>query len=84
MKFCHLKGNMGYLLFFDFWMIVIMYQFIYSPIALIEYKDAVVWYNERTARAAEDFVKQVKEKIDKICHSPFHYPEPTSISEKHR
>ena len=52
-----------------------MYQFTYSPIALIEYKDAVVWYNERSARAAEDFVKQVKEKIDKICHSPFRYPE---------
>lgn len=45
-----------------------MYQFTYSPIALIEYKDAVVWYNERSPRAAEDFVKQVKEKIDKICH----------------
>ncbi|MEO5650407.1 MAG: type II toxin-antitoxin system RelE/ParE family toxin [Ginsengibacter sp.] len=52
-----------------------MYPFIYSPVALIEYKDAVTWYKERSAKAAEDFVKQVKEKLDKICHSPFRYPE---------
>ncbi|HEY8658595.1 MAG TPA: type II toxin-antitoxin system RelE/ParE family toxin [Hanamia sp.] len=52
-----------------------MYQLIYSPVALIEYKDAIVWYKERSTKAAENFVNQVKEKIDKICNSPFHYPE---------
>ncbi len=51
-----------------------MYHFIYSPVALIEYKDAVVWYKERSAKSAENFVGQVKEKIDKICHSPLRYP----------
>jgi hypothetical protein len=42
--------------------------------ALIEYKDAVVWYKERSLKASENFVQQVKDKIDKICHSPFRYP----------
>lgn len=51
-----------------------MYQFIFSPTALIEYKDSVVWYKERSLKAAENFVQQVKDKIDKICHSPFRYP----------
>ncbi len=30
-----------------------MYQFIFSPAALIEYKDAVVWYKERSLKASE-------------------------------
>ena len=51
-----------------------MHQFIFSPVALIEYKDAVVWYKERSSKAAENFVQQIQNKIDKICHSPFRYP----------
>lgn len=52
-----------------------MHQFVYSPVALIEYKDAVVWYKERSITAAEKFVKEIKEKINLICDSPFRYPE---------
>ena len=52
-----------------------MYQFNYSPIALIEYTDSVQWYKERSTKAAENFVKEVRGKIDSICQSPFRYPE---------
>ena len=51
-----------------------MYQFNYSPIALIEYKDSVIWYKKSSTKAAENFVKEVREKIRNICETPFSYP----------
>lgn len=50
-----------------------MYQFIYSPVALIEYKDAVVWYKERSTKVAEGSVNQVQEKVNNICKTPYRY-----------
>ena len=49
------------------------YKYIYAPIALNEYKDAVEWYNKRSNIAAENFVKDVQEKIKNICSHPFRY-----------
>lgn len=43
------------------------YQIIYTPVALAEYKDAIIWYDERSKTAAENFVKAVTEKIKTIC-----------------
>ena len=37
------------------------YQYVYAPVALIEYKDAISWYNVRSKRVSENFAKAVKE-----------------------
>ena len=37
------------------------YRYIYDPVALNEYKDAISWYLERSELAAEGFVKEVNE-----------------------
>ena len=47
------------------------YKYIYDPIALTEYKDAVSWYNARSKKAAEIFVIEVTKKIGQICSNPF-------------
>ena len=49
------------------------YRYIYDPVALNEYKDAVSWYLERSELAAESFVKEVNEKLAVICIDPFCY-----------
>ena len=46
------------------------YKYIYDPIALIEYKEAINWYNNGSERAAENFVLEVTKKIDMICKHP--------------
>lgn len=49
------------------------YKHIYEPVALSEYKEAIQWYDERSKKAAENFVKEVKEKIKSICVDPQRY-----------
>ncbi|MGI8951095.1 MAG: type II toxin-antitoxin system RelE/ParE family toxin [Chitinophagaceae bacterium] len=49
------------------------HSFIYDPVALKEYKEAVLWYEERSEIAAENFVKDVREKIEAICKAPLRY-----------
>jgi len=49
------------------------YLYIYSPVALIEYKDAVGWYYLRSKKAAENFVIAIGRKIENICADPFLY-----------
>lgn len=34
------------------------YRYVYDPVALNEYKDAISWYLERSELAAEGFVKR--------------------------
>lgn len=46
------------------------YRHIYEPSALVEYKKAISWYQERNETAADNFVKEVKEKIIMICDDP--------------
>jgi plasmid stabilization system protein ParE len=50
-----------------------IYRHIYTPIALVEYKEAVSWYAARSVQAAENFVKAIKERIDLICEKPLRY-----------
>ena len=49
------------------------YRHIYDPVALLEYKDATVWYAERSETAALNFIKETKERIAIICKDPFRY-----------
>jgi plasmid stabilization system protein ParE len=49
------------------------YRHIYDPVALLEYKDAALWYAERSERAAANFVNAVKGKIAVICKDPLRY-----------
>lgn len=46
------------------------YKYIYDPVALMEYKDAVSWYHARSERVAQNFVTEVTKKILQICNNP--------------
>ena len=49
------------------------YRHIYDPVALVEYKDAIEWYNNRSVMAADNFVLEVAEKITAICKDPLRF-----------
>jgi plasmid stabilization system protein ParE len=49
------------------------FNHVFDPQALEEYKDATVWYSERSLKAAENFVKEVTGKIGIICKMPFSF-----------
>ena len=49
------------------------YRYIYDPVALNEYKEAISWYLERSELAAEGLVKEVNEKLITICNDPFRF-----------
>ena len=46
------------------------YKYIYDPIALIEYKDAIRWYRSGSENVAQKFVLEVANKIEMICKHP--------------
>lgn len=39
----------------------------------LEYKEAISWYFERSEIAADNFIKEIKEKIELICADPVRY-----------
>ena len=49
------------------------YRYIYEPTALIEYKEAISWYRDRSETAATNFIKEVNEKLLIICADPMRY-----------
>ena len=49
------------------------YKHVYAPFAISEYKEAIEWYNERSKTGAENFVRDVNEKIKSICINPLRY-----------
>lgn len=49
------------------------YTYIFEPLALSEYKDAVLWYLVRSEKAAINFVQAVNERIVAICSNPLRY-----------
>lgn len=49
------------------------YGYVYDPVALAEYKEALSWYKERSETAAFDFIAEIKERIGIICSDPFRY-----------
>jgi len=50
-----------------------MYQVTYRAIATEEYEEAIKWYYERSAGAAERFINAVNEKLDNISSNPRQY-----------
>lgn len=49
------------------------YQHIFTPIAFQEYSDAANWYLQHSAKAAANFIKEVKSRIQLICADPYRY-----------
>jgi hypothetical protein len=60
------------------------YRYVYDPIALSEYKEAISWYHERSELAAEGFVNEVNEKLAAICKDPFRFRILIIITGKYR
>lgn len=50
-----------------------LYTYIFEPRALTEYKEAVVWYKERSEPAAANLITAVKSRIEAICNDPLRY-----------
>jgi plasmid stabilization system protein ParE len=50
-----------------------MYKYIYEPLALAEYKEAVSWYKQRSEAAAENLAEEIKGRIEAICTDPLRY-----------
>jgi plasmid stabilization system protein ParE len=55
------------------------YNHIYEPKALQEYEEAILWYNERSYIASQNFVLAVNEKLLEICL----YPTRCRITKRH-
>ncbi len=49
------------------------YKYIYEPVALSDYKEAISWYQQRSETAAENFIRSVKEIIEAIRAEPDRY-----------
>lgn len=49
------------------------YRHIFSTVAFKEYSDAVSWYMQHSSKAAANFVKEVKIRIELICTDPYRY-----------
>ena len=50
-----------------------IYRYSYHPVALVEFKEAIDWYNYRSVMAAENFVEEVTTTIDVICKDPVRF-----------
>lgn len=49
------------------------YKHIYTPLSLTDYEEAVRWYEVRSKKAAENFVAEVRDKINSICKNPLSF-----------
>lgn len=49
------------------------YRSVFDPAGFQEYESAVKWYLERSLNAADNFTKEMNEKIDAICSDPFRF-----------
>ncbi len=47
-----------------------MHNYIFEQRAVAEYKEALLWYMERSIKAAENFEIALLEKLNEICISP--------------
>ena len=46
----------------------------FHPTASVELDAATVWYLERSATAAAEFVREIEHAIERIAESPLRYP----------
>lgn len=51
-----------------------MYSYLFEPKAMLEYKDAILWYLERSVIAAENFEVALMNKLSEVCKNPTLYP----------
>ncbi len=47
-----------------------MYDITYRAVATLEYQDAIEWYARQSKIAAENFIKEVNDKLDSISAYP--------------
>lgn len=45
----------------------------FDPAAFIEYKEALIWYQRKSQKAAENFVIEVTASVRLICKDPLRY-----------
>jgi plasmid stabilization system protein ParE len=50
-----------------------IYTFIISPKAVKQRDKIIMWYEERSSQATDNFIKELDETFHKICLSPFNY-----------
>ena len=46
------------------------YRYIIIPLAQQDYEESVIWYQERSQQAAENFVLAVEHTLKLICNNP--------------
>ncbi|MGC4234525.1 MAG: type II toxin-antitoxin system RelE/ParE family toxin [Niabella sp.] len=49
------------------------YSYVIDPIAAVEYEEAFMWYEERSAAAADGFIIAVQNAISAACDNPKRY-----------
>lgn len=49
------------------------YIYIFRPIALTQYEEAVSWYKDQSEVAAENLIAETEQQIKVICSDPFRY-----------
>ena len=50
-----------------------LYKYIFAPLALQEYAEAIKWYEARSEKAAEQFIADAEGRIELICADPYRY-----------
>jgi plasmid stabilization system protein ParE len=50
-----------------------IYRYSYQAVALVEFKEAIDWYNYRSIMAARNFVEEVTNTIGVICKDPLRF-----------
>jgi plasmid stabilization system protein ParE len=50
-----------------------MYQFAYSPEAIEDYEKSILWYALRSPIAANNFAKEVQDKLKIIKYNPLRF-----------
>ncbi len=48
-------------------------KYVFDPVAMDEFDASILWYGERSLRAAEEFAKAVANKLEAICAAPTLY-----------
>ena len=49
------------------------YKYLFEPRAAEEYENAFLWYEERSEIAADNFILDIEEALQRICDDPFRY-----------
>ena len=47
------------------------YKYLFEPRAAEEYENAFLWYEEQSEIAADNFILDVEDALQRICDDPF-------------